>query len=307
MNDEVRALLERQGYKIVGTHSGVKLCHWMRQKLLYGRACYKEHFYGIKSHRCLQMTPTVDQCNLNCLFCWRAQNFSGYKIDEPDDPEFILEKSLDAQRSLTTGFKGDDRCDLRLWEEAQKPNQVAISLTGEPTFYPRLGEFIECCHKRKMTTFVVSNGTTPKILEKLDPLPTQLYITVAAPNEEIYKKLCAPMFPRAWESLNVTLELLPSLNTRTVIRITLVEGWNLGWEGDYAKLIEKAQPNFVEPKGFVFVGSSRLRMKLANMPSHEKVRDFGSRLTKLTGYGTLREVEDSRVVLLGDGKTERLI
>jgi wyosine [tRNA(Phe)-imidazoG37] synthetase (radical SAM superfamily) len=32
-------------------------------------------FYGIRSHRCLQMTPVVDQCTHNCLFCWRVQGF----------------------------------------------------------------------------------------------------------------------------------------------------------------------------------------------------------------------------------------
>jgi len=307
MNDDVLALLKRQGYKVVGSHSGVKLCHWMRQKLLHGRACYKEHFYGIQSHKCLQMTPTVDQCNLNCLFCWRAQNFSGYKIEEADDPEDILDGCFNAQKRLITGFKGDDRCNLELWNEAQVPNQVAISLTGEPTFYPRLGEFIELCHKKGMTTFLVSNGTTPKILEELDPLPTQLYITVAAPNEEIYKRLCAPMFPRAWDLLTETLDLLPSLETRTVIRLTLVDGWNMGWEEDYSNLILKAEPNFIEPKGFVFVGPSRQRMKIDNMPSHEKVKEFSSKLAGLTGYDNLTERPESRVVLLGDGKTDRKI
>jgi tRNA wybutosine-synthesizing protein 1 len=307
MDRETKSLLERQGYRVVGSHSGVKLCHWMRQKLLHDRPCYKEHFYGIKSHRCLQMTPTIDQCNLNCLFCWRVQSFSGYKIELPDDPEELIDGLISAQKKLTTGFKGDDRCDVGMWNEAREPNQVAISLSGEPTFYPRLGEFIEVCHRRGMTTFLVTNGTTPRILEKLDPLPTQLYITVGAPNKEVYNKLCAPFFPRAWELLLETLELLPSLDTRKVIRHTLVDGWNMGWEDEYAKLDLMAEPNFIEPKGFVFVGPSRLRMKIENMPSHEKVKDFSTKLNELMGYDILDEREESRVVLLGDGRTEKMI
>jgi tRNA wybutosine-synthesizing protein 1 len=61
--------LEKQQYRIVGGTGAVKLCHWMRQKLIHGRACYKEEFYGIDSHRCLQMTPSVNICNFKCLFC----------------------------------------------------------------------------------------------------------------------------------------------------------------------------------------------------------------------------------------------
>jgi tRNA wybutosine-synthesizing protein 1 len=221
-----------------------------------------------------------------------------------DEPEMILEESISAQKPLISGFKGDERCDKNLWNEALKPNQVAISLTGEPTLYPYLGDFIKLCHKKGMTTFLVTNGTTPHILEKLDPLPTQLYVTVAAPNERIAKRLCGPMISDSWSLLNKTLEILPSLDTRRVIRHTLVDGWNLGYEEDYAKLDEKAEPLFIEPKGFVFVGGARQRMEMKNMPSHESVRGFGERLGSLLGYEILMERSDSRVVLLGHDKSK---
>jgi len=104
------------------------------------------------------------------------------EIKKIDEPEFLLEKCIEAQRSLISGFKGDERCDLNLWKEACNPNQVAISLTGEPTFYPQLGEFIELCRKKVMTSFLVTNGTTPDELAKLETIPTQLYVTIAAPN-----------------------------------------------------------------------------------------------------------------------------
>jgi tRNA wybutosine-synthesizing protein 1 len=92
----------------------------------------------------------------------------------------------------------------------------------------------------------------------------------------------------------------PSLDTRRVIRHTLVDGWNLGYEEEYAKMDEKAEPNFIEPKGFVFVGGARQRMEMANMPSHEKVREFGEKLGSILGYELLSERSDSRVVLLGN-------
>jgi tRNA wybutosine-synthesizing protein 1 len=309
MNPELVKILKKQHYAIVGNHSGVKLCHWMRQSLLYNRECYKQTFYGIKSHRCLQMTPAINQCTQMCLFCWRFQNFTERQIKDPDEPTFILERAIQAQRTLITGFKGDPRCDQKKWQEANHPNMLACSLSGEPTLYPRLGEFFEACHKKGITTFLVTNGTTPQILEELHPLPKQLYVSVVAPNEKVYKKLCSPLLSKGWELLNQTLELLPSLSTRTVIRHTLVDQWNIDerYLKDYARLDNKAQPLFIEPKGYVFVGYSRKRMTLANMPSHHKIRRFGEKLADLVGYRLLMEKPDSRVVLLGENAQHQMI
>ena len=300
MNEELRRLLEKQHYAIVGNHSGVKLCHWLKQSLLYNRVCYKQTFYGIESHRCLQMTPALTQCTHNCLFCWRHQGFTEKSFKQVDDPEFILEESIKAQRRLITGFKGDPRCDKKKWEEANNPNMVACSLTGEPTLYPRLGEFFELCHKRGMTTFLVTNGTTPEVLANLDPLPTQLYVSIVAPNKEVYKKLCAPLISNGWEKIMQTLEILPSLDTRTVIRHTLVKNWNMEskYIPEYAKLDEIASPMFIESKGYVFVGASRNRMTIDNMPSHEEIVDFSKKLADSIGYNFAMEKEDSRVTLL---------
>lgn len=306
--DDLKKILEEQGYAIVGNHSAVKLCHWLRKSLLENKPCYKNTFYGIESHRCLQMSPTAFHCTQKCLYCWRFQGFTLTALHkkEADDPAFILEKCIEEQRRLLTGYKGDERVSLKKWQEAMEPKHVACSLTGEPTLYPFLSEFFEECHKRGMTTFLVTNGTNPKALEEMDTLPKQLYVTLAAPNEEIYKKLCCPLVPKGWEKLMETLELLNSLDTRTVIRHTLVKQWNLGHENEYAKLDEKANPWFIEPKGYMFLGYSRQRMKLENMPSHEEIRKFGEKLAELLSYEIEAEREDSRVVLLGRGKERRI-
>ena len=295
----MKRILQKQGYAIVGEHSAVKLCHWLRESLLHNRFCYKQKFYGIKSHRCLQMSPAVNNCTQNCLFCWRFQGFNEIYLKKVDEPKFIVEESIRQQRRLITGYKGDPRVDRKKWEEAMEPNQVAISLIGEPTLYPRLGELIEEYHKRGFTTFLVTNGTMPEVIENLDPLPTQLYVTVAAPNKEIYKKLLVPLIKNGWERLNKTLEILPSLDTRKVIRHTLVKGWNMeGYEEEYAKLDLKGEPNFIEPKAYVFVGYSRERLTIDNMPSHEEVREFAKKMANLTSYYYEDEMKDSRVVLL---------
>lgn len=306
MDPEKREVLERQGYRIVGEHSGVKVCHWTKSKLTRGVGCYKETFYGIESHRCLQMTPAVDSCNLGCLFCWRTQEWGSDSLLAQDDPGFIVDQSIEAQRALLSGYKGNPKVDPGAFEEAWTPNQVAISLTGEPTLYKRLGEMIDAFKARDMTTFVVTNGTTPAALRRMAAegrLPTQLYVTVAAPTEEIYRRLMAPKSDHEWRKLLETLELLPTLDTRTVIRHTLVDGWNLGWEEDYARLDGIAQPMFIECKGYAFMGESRLRLKADNIPPHATIRAFAGRLGDLTGYRVAAEREDSRVVLLtGDGQ-----
>nr|XP_023915154.1 S-adenosyl-L-methionine-dependent tRNA 4-demethylwyosine synthase-like [Quercus suber] len=47
----IRASLEKQGYKIIGSHSGVKICRWTKSQLRGRGGCYKHSFYGIESHR----------------------------------------------------------------------------------------------------------------------------------------------------------------------------------------------------------------------------------------------------------------
>jgi len=55
----------------------------------------------------------------------------------------------------------------------------------------------------------------------------------------------------------------------------------------------------IEPKGYVFVGSSRMRLHNSNMPSFQEIKEFSEQLGKLTGKEIIKEKEDSRVVLLG--------
>jgi tRNA wybutosine-synthesizing protein 1 len=147
---------------------------------------------------------------------------------------------------------------------------------------------------------MVTNGTNPEVLANLDTLPKQLYISVCAPNKKIYKRICSPLISNGWDRLNETLELLPSLDTRTVIRHTLVNSWNMSekYINDYCRLDNISSPDYIEVKGYVFVGDSRKRMNISNMPSHEKIFDFGYKLSDKLGYELIKEKPDSRVVLL---------
>jgi len=298
MDESYRELLIRQQYRIYNDHAAVKLCHWMKESMIHERHCYKQDFYGIKSHRCLQMTPAINECSHQCTFCWRVEG-RDFEVTDWAEPKDMLDALIAQQRLLISGFKGDSRCDKKMFEEACNPNQVAISLAGEPITYPYLSDFLKECHGRGMTTFLVTNGTYPDQIESLDTLPRQLYVTVAAPNEEIYRKVCRPKIKDGWERLMRTLELFPSLDTRTVIRHTLVKDLNFGWVDEYAKLDMIAQPDMIEPKGYVFVGGSRERLSLTNMPSFEEIKDFSIQLGDIVGMKLIKERPDSRVVLLG--------
>jgi tRNA wybutosine-synthesizing protein 1 len=215
-----------------------------------------------------------------------------------DDPYIIVEKSIEAQRRILTGYKAHPRVSREKFEEAWNPRHAAISLAGEPTLYPQLGDLIKAYHRKDMTTFLVTNGTMPHVLKELDEEPTQLYVSLCAPNEKVHKELCRPQIPNAWGRLNETLELLSSFKCPTVIRITLVKNYNMcDFEG-YAQLIRKSNPTYVEPKAYSYLGYSRLRLSFRNVPTHTEVREFGERLGDLIGYNIIDESLPSRVVLL---------
>jgi tRNA wybutosine-synthesizing protein 1 len=297
MHEELKALLKRQRYRVIGKHSAVKLCHWLRRSLLEDRSCYKQKFYGIKSHRCLQMTPSVTACTQKCLFCWRPVQFTENNLSQHDAADFIVEESLKAQKVLLNGYFGlPDRVSAEKLKEALEPTNVAISLAGEPTLYPELSELIREYKRRGMTTFLVTNGTNPHALETLE-LPWNLYLTLAAPTESGYKKLCHPQM-NGWEKIMESLIVFSTLETQRVIRLTLVKGFNLTSPREYTHLIEKASPDFVEAKAYMYVGYSRYRMTIDNMPSFEEIMEFAREIEKYSSYEVSNSQEASRVVLL---------
>jgi len=215
-----------------------------------------------------------------------------------DKPEEIVEASVRAQLKILTGYRGNPRTNREKFRESLKPRHVAISLAGEPTLYPYLSELIRSFHRRGFTTFLVSNGTVPEALTKLTEEPTQLYVSLCAYDERSFQKTCRPHVSNAWGKLNQTLAALPSFKCPTVLRLTLVRHLNMKHSELYGKLVEKANPTYIEPKAYMHVGFSRLRLGFENMPSHEEIRNFAEELAKQTGYYALDEAPDSRVVLL---------
>jgi tRNA wybutosine-synthesizing protein 1 len=58
--------LSKQGYKLIGSHSGVKLCRWTKAMLRGRGGCYKHTFYNITSYQCMEMTPSL-ACANKCV------------------------------------------------------------------------------------------------------------------------------------------------------------------------------------------------------------------------------------------------
>lgn len=57
------AALKKEGYRIIGTHSAVKLCRWTKHQLRGRGGCYKHTFYGITSYQCMEATPSLACAN----------------------------------------------------------------------------------------------------------------------------------------------------------------------------------------------------------------------------------------------------
>ncbi len=295
----LRDLLEKQQYRIVGNHSAVKICHWTKESMRNRGFCYKQQFYGISAHRCLQMTPAVAWCNQSCVYCWRPiEKTLGVNMDniELDEPAEIIDGCIEAQRALLMGFKGREGVDMKLFEEAMEPNQAAISLAGEPTLYPKLPELIEEFHKRKFTTFLVTNGTNPEMLEKI-PEPTNLYISVDSPIKAEYMKMDRPMVSGAWEALNKSLNLLKNFKCNTVVRATLMRS-NMKDPETFGKFIEQFKPTYIECKAYMHVGFSKDRVKHEEMPLHEEIMQFARGIENITDYTLIDDKSASRVALL---------
>lgn len=66
-NSPTYAALTKQGYSIVGSHSGVKICRWTKSALRGRGSCYKYSFYGIASHQCMETTPSFILLQQMCL------------------------------------------------------------------------------------------------------------------------------------------------------------------------------------------------------------------------------------------------
>lgn len=300
LSESAKQRLIEQGYRIIGNHSAVKVCGWTRSMIRGNGGCYKLIFYGIMSHQCMQMTSSIS-CANRCTFCWR-----GYKAPISkdwkwgvDDPHEISEKTIQAHKQLLVGFKSTKPA---MYTQAQSIKHVALSLTGEPIIYPKINELIDLYHQQGISTFLVTNAQYPEAIQNLKRV-TQLYVSVDAPNKTLLKEVDKPIFEDYWERLLLSLKILSEKKDRTTIRLTIIKDINDIEHKNYAELIELGKPDFVEIKGYMFIGPSRQRLKKENMPTHEEIRDLAQKINiHLQDYDIVTEHVPSTVVLLAHKK-----
>lgn len=301
--------LKKKQYGVFG-HSGVQICSWTKKSLTGRGFCYKQKFYGVDCHGCMEMSPVVMWCQQNCTFCWRPMEYMKnveISSENVDEPEEIITGLIEQRRKLLSGFKGNVNIDMDLFDAGQVPTHFAISLSGEPTMYPKLGEMVEYLKSLPdtKTIFVVSNGQEPNYFERLKEnpsmQPTQLYVSFDAPNEDIFKKVNKSLYKDGWNRLNRTLEVFSTLGCRKVLRFTQIKGLNdLDSQlEEYKVLIEKSKADIIEVKAFMYLGLARNRHTKEQMPEIEDVKMFADKLVEVLGsYEVGGVMENSLIVIL---------
>ncbi|KAL6248446.1 Fe-S oxidoreductase [Rhinocladiella similis] len=318
------AALTKQGYTIVGSHSGVKICRWTKSALRGRGSCYKNSFYGIASHLCMETTPSLS-CSNKCVFCWRhgTNPVSTTWRWQVDDPQMIFDGAKEGHYKKIKMMRGVPGVRSERFEEAMRIRHCALSLVGEPIFYPRINEFVGLLHSEQISSFLVCNAQHPQQLRDLRRV-TQLYVSIDASNKDSLRKIDRPLHRDFWERFQSCLEILREKRfvQRTVFRLTLVKGFNIDDEAEgYADLVEKGLPCFVEIKGVTYCGTStstNAGLTMQNVPFYEEVVAFVEALDKALAkrgleYGIAAEHAHSCCILLAskrfliDGKWNTVI
>ncbi len=228
------------------------------------------------------------------------------KPEQVAEPEEILTKLMAERKKLINGYYGDSRNDKQRLDESLLPSHYAISLSGEPTMYPKLPELIKYLKSLEATKsiFLVTNGQEPEMIQRLqdeDALPTQLYLSTNAADYESFLKINKPKYDDSWERWNRTLGMLKHLNTRTVLRVTLIRDYN---DQDqmipaFAKMFKEASPHFVEIKSYMHIGRSTNRLEHSNMLEMEEVKRFSEQVAKQSQiFSVMDESFVSRISIL---------
>ena len=161
-----------------------------------------------------------------------------------------------------------------------------------------------CIRDSNRTVFLVTNGYNPNVFEdmlKRDIYPTQLYLSVEAPNKKLFGEINRSALKDGWENLNKTLDIVKMLPCRRIMRLTLIKGLNDSSKflKEFAGLINKGGFDFVEVKSYMWLGYSRQRLKMENMPIHNYIKEYSEKLLDfLPDYAFCDEHSLSRIVLL---------
>ncbi|KPA80857.1 hypothetical protein ABB37_04278 [Leptomonas pyrrhocoris] len=273
---KLRQNLEKQGYRLIGSHSGVKLCRWTKSMLRGRGGCYKHTFYDINSSQCMEMTPSL-ACANKCVFCWRHHTnpISRHFRWKQDPPELLIAQGMAGHYQMIKQMRGVPGVTPERLATAMQIRHCALSLVGEPIMYPQINGFCDLLHAHHISSFMVTNAQFPEQLRDLKPV-VQLYLSIDAPTPDELKRIDRPLFEDYWDRCLSCVKELARKPQRTVFRLTLVNLYNTDNVKAYADLVAMGQPDFIEVKGVTYCGtstSSTLTMK-DNVPRHDEVIGF---------------------------------
>ncbi|MBM3904335.1 MAG: 4-demethylwyosine synthase TYW1 [Thaumarchaeota archaeon] len=293
----------------VSDHSTVELCHWTKKSFKGEESCYKHKFYGISTHQCMEFSPAGMYCENRCVYCWRPMEFYDSLEMNPQnvaEPKDIITKLMAEREKLIMGHYGDPKSIHKKLDESLLPAHYAISLSGEPTMYPKLPELIKYLKALPATKsiFLVTNGQEPQMLRRLqdeDALPTQIYLSTNAADYDSFMRINKPRYSDSWERWNQSLESLQNMDTRTVLRMTMIRNHNDYEEmiPAFADMVRRANVHFIEMKSYMHIGRSTNRLARSDMLEFEEVSHFANQLAKKSQiYSVIDESTASRIVLL---------
>jgi len=223
-----------------------------------------------------------------------------------DNPNDIVEQGIELHRRMIRECKGIPGVKKDRFEDAMNVRHCALSLVGEPIMYPQINELLDDLHRRRISTFLVTNAQFPDAIRELRPI-TQLYVSVDAGTPETLKAVDRPLFKDFWPRYVDSLKALKNKRQRTVYRLTLVKGENMSEAADYAKLVALGNPDLIEIKSVTFCGESKASsLTIENTPWHEEVKTFCEEMLSKEGlsdkYELACEHQHSCIVLLAQKK-----
>ena len=218
----------------------------------------------------------------------------------------IINNLLEERRKLIVGHYGNIKSDKIKLDESLFPQHYAISLSGEPTMYPKLPSLIKYLKTLENTksVFLVTNGQEPEMLQRLideEALPTQLYLSTNASNKKMFTLVNRPRYRDAWDRWQKSLELLSQMDTRTVLRMTMIRNFNhsKNYMEEFADMMRRANPHFIEIKSYMHIGMSTQRLENSDMLEMDEIRSYSHLLCQyLDTFSLMDESEISRIVVL---------
>ena len=309
---QIKSTIQQQLKKAkygISDHSTVELCHWTKKSFKGEESCYKHKFYGISTHQCMEFSPAGMYCENRCVYCWRPMEFYDSLEMNPQnvaEPEDIVTNLMVERRKLIMGFYGDPKAITKKLDESLLPAHYAISLSGEPTMYPKLPQLIRYLKTLPATKsiFLVTNGQEPQMLKRLqdeDALPTQIYLSTNAADRDSFMRINKPRYSDSWERWNQSLELLQKLDTRTVLRMTMIRNHNdlESMIPAFADMVKRANVHFIEIKSYMHIGRSTNRLDYSDMLEFDEINHFANQLAQKSQiYSVSNESTISRIVLL---------